>query len=403
MVANWTRRRRPSAGPVDTRCGATSTIVPRLRTEPDLRVLHVVLSLDPQYGGPVTTTFGQIAALADHRGVHCVILTRRAGNEQVGDAPNCPVLAPPGLLSFLRTIWTEVGKSDAVHIHSVHRLHFVIGAVASKMRGRPYVVEPHGALSDYHFSIRHRRKIVPFLLLERPLLRGAVAIVVSSRREKEAIALRSLRNVHVLPHFIRAIHGGPIERIPGTVLYLGRITAKKQVWKLVRAFGLSADPEQTDLTIAGPADRDAQVVLESEVAKLPATLRERVHLTGPVYGDAKSALFRAHDIFVLPSLEENFGNTVIEALFGGCRLVISPDCGCIEFLDPESKALKIVDAEPEAIADAIHDLRSISWGEAQTSVADLRTSVEARLAPDRIAEGLIRFYKRNEVSFFGRA
>ena len=43
----------------------------------------------------------------------------------------------------------------------------------------------------------------------------------------------------------------------------------------------------------------------------------RVSVEGPIYGDAKTAAYREADLFVLPTLNENFGLTVAEALAAG--------------------------------------------------------------------------------------
>ena len=44
---------------------------------------------------------------------------------------------------------------------------------------------------------------------------------------------------------------------------------------------------------------------------------------GPVYGSDKAALFAASDCLVLPSLNENFGNVVVEGMQFGLPVVIS--------------------------------------------------------------------------------
>jgi glycosyltransferase involved in cell wall biosynthesis len=43
----------------------------------------------------------------------------------------------------------------------------------------------------------------------------------------------------------------------------------------------------------------------------------RVSVEGPIYGDAKTTAYRDADVFVLPTLNENFGLTVAEALAAG--------------------------------------------------------------------------------------
>jgi glycosyltransferase involved in cell wall biosynthesis len=72
------------------------------------------------------------------------------------------------------------------------------------------------------------------------------------------------------------------------------------------------------LRIIGPSE----VGHDEELRTLVATLGlHRVSIGGPVYGDAKLAAIRAADLFVLPSLNENFAITVAEALAVGTPVI----------------------------------------------------------------------------------
>jgi len=59
-----------------------------------------------------------------------------------------------------------------------------------------------------------------------------------------------------------------------------------------------------------------------ELAALAAELKtQRVSIEGPVAGDAKAAAYREADLFVLPTLNENFAITVAEALSFGTPVI----------------------------------------------------------------------------------
>ena len=68
------------------------------------------------------------------------------------------------------------------------------------------------------------------------------------------------------------------------------------------------------LKIVGPAEAGHDDELRALAMALGLT---RVSIEGPVYGDAKTAAYREADLFVLPTLNENFGLTVAEALAAG--------------------------------------------------------------------------------------
>jgi glycosyltransferase involved in cell wall biosynthesis len=72
------------------------------------------------------------------------------------------------------------------------------------------------------------------------------------------------------------------------------------------------------LRIIGPDERGHA----SELAALAAELKtQRVSIEGSVAGDAKTAAYREADLFVIPTLNENFAVTVAEALAAGTPVI----------------------------------------------------------------------------------
>ena len=49
--------------------------------------------------------------------------------------------------------------------------------------------------------------------------------------------------------------------------------------------------------------------------------------SGPIFGDDKWAAYRDADVFVLPSRNENFGNTAAEAVAAGTPVIVTEQCG----------------------------------------------------------------------------
>jgi glycosyltransferase involved in cell wall biosynthesis len=68
------------------------------------------------------------------------------------------------------------------------------------------------------------------------------------------------------------------------------------------------------LRIVGPGEPGHIAELRRQIAAMEVP---RVVLDGPVYSDAKWEVYRSADLFVLPTLNENFGLTVAESL--ACR------------------------------------------------------------------------------------
>ncbi len=61
-------------------------------------------------------------------------------------------------------------------------------------------------------------------------------------------------------------------------------------------------------------------------------LSERVKFAGPLFAQDKWSAYRDADVFVLPSQNENFGNTAAEAMAAGTPVVVTEQCGIAPLL-----------------------------------------------------------------------
>ncbi|MEP6729986.1 MAG: glycosyltransferase family 1 protein [bacterium] len=103
------------------------------------------------------------------------------------------------------------------------------------------------------------------------------------------------------------------------VLYVGRLSAGKNVAALVRAMARVTTPGLT-LVIVGAADRTC--------SDLPTIAREagvadRALFLGAMGDDALAALYASAAVFCFPSLDESFGLPPLEAMAAGTPVVAS--------------------------------------------------------------------------------
>src|SRR6185312_16437421 len=98
----------------------------------------------------------------------------------------------------------------------------------------------------------------------------------------------------------------------GFLLYMGRIHEKKGCDLLLEAFGrLAAVNPDLDLVIAGSGRDGLPSKLKAQAVRFG--IASRVHWPGMIRGDLKWGALRACQAFVLPSHQENFGISVVEA------------------------------------------------------------------------------------------
>ena len=117
------------------------------------------------------------------------------------------------------------------------------------------------------------------------------------------------------------------------MLFLGRLSAKKSPDLLLEAFAKLPLPEarnNTRLVFVGPDESGMKAQLSQMAARLGVA--SQVLFCGPLFNVAKWEAYRDADVFVLPSQNENFGNTAAEATAAGTPVVITENCGIAPLL-----------------------------------------------------------------------
>ena len=367
-----------------------------------MRILHVISSLAPRYGGPAGWV-PQLAVQVAKRGNEVEIVTTNADVAGVLDVPVGravdwagasttfhPLSAPRRYVtswSMLAHLRGRIPAVDVVHIHGLYRFQSIAAAAVARRWHVPYVVQPHGSLDPWHRGHKRHAKDIYHLLVEDPIMRGASAIVCTSAREERSIrdlgyraptwvipgaidadALREPAEANLLEH-TRLQSDGRV------VTFLGRISAKKGVPLLVESFVYTAAAfPDAHLVIAGPDDEGIGQSLTPLIAK--AGLADRVSFIGLVAGPEKRALLQRSDVFVLPSADESFGSAVAEAMAVGCPVVVSPQVA-IEDVVRESGAGLVAQRNATDIARAVHAIladpaAALAMAEAGRRVVDAR-------------------------------
>jgi glycosyltransferase involved in cell wall biosynthesis len=217
-----------------------------------------------------------------------------------------------------------VPDGHLVHSHGLWLLPNIQAARAAARAGRPFIVSPRGMLSPAALAYSRLKKQAFWQLLQAPAIVRAACLHATSRQEYEEIRAFGLTNpVAVVPNGVDL----PEPDVPATlrrttdrtVLSLGRLHPKKALDRLLRAWA-RVEPAHPDwrLRIVGPAEHKHDEELRALASALGLA---RATIEGAVYGEAKAAAYRGADLFVLPSLNENFGVAVAEALASGVPVI----------------------------------------------------------------------------------
>ena len=83
--------------------------------------------------------------------------------------------------------------------------------------------------------------------------------------------------------------------------------------------------------LAGPEEGDG-FLAQLRAMSDRLGIRDQALFAGPLYDDAKWSAYRDADVFVLPSQNENFGNTAGEAAACGTPVIVTDRCGIAPFV-----------------------------------------------------------------------
>jgi glycosyltransferase involved in cell wall biosynthesis len=159
-------------------------------------------------------------------------------------------------------------------------------------------------------------------LWQKDALRTAHCLHATAESEYEEIRQAGLKNpVAVIPNGIDIPQLPPAQREARkqkTILSLGRIHPKKGLDRLVRAWATLEDrfPDWSLRLVGSPeVGHDLELIALGKQLNL-----KRFQIQAAAYGEAKWQVYQEADLFVLPTLNENFGITVAEAL--ACELPV---------------------------------------------------------------------------------
>ncbi len=228
--------------------------------------------------------------------------------------------------------------------------------------GRPYLVTPRGMLDPW--AVRHggwKKRLVAWWF-EHEHLRRAACLRATAPMEAGHFRAFGLKNpIAVVPNGIDLPDPAPPPARVGRrrLLFLSRLHPKKGLDHLLRAWArLHRHHADWQLVVAGPDEIGHRAAMQELAAALGLA---DILWHEPVEGDAKSALYRSADLFVLPTHAENFGLVVAEALAHGLAVVTTTNAPW-DGLE-RHRCGWWIDLSDDALATALDDAMSLSDAE----------------------------------------
>jgi glycosyltransferase involved in cell wall biosynthesis len=317
----------------------------------NLRILHVIRSVDPRGGGPIE---GVKQMSARNRDNGHLIEIACMDDPRAPGVINCPLpchaFGPSWLgYGYSRTFvsWLRKNRTcyDIVVVNGIWQYHAFGTWRALHGTDTPYFVFTHGMLDPWFkhtYPFKHVKKWLYWPWGDYRVLRDATAVFFTCDEERR-LARQSFWLYRCNEFVVNYGTNGPTgdvaqqkrifaEAFPGTqeknnLLFLGRVHVKKGTDLLLHAFAsllkesTVPDLDRWHIIMAGPHDHAYGSKMIALTKRLG--LSERVTWTGMLAGDLKWGAIYNADAFVLPSHQENFGIAVAEALACGVPVLIS--------------------------------------------------------------------------------
>jgi glycosyltransferase involved in cell wall biosynthesis len=308
--------------------------------------------------GPVPSLKGTIASLEDE--FEFLVLAK----PELG-LPRT-VSAPPGRLALRR--WLNEAPYDGIYLNSLFDREFSLPILVMRKAGliprRPLIVAPRGELLANTLRLKNKRKKAFLALAKASGLLADVWLQATSTTEfQELRGSYSWCGGVVLAEEICAKIASPAgetRRGQGLrVVFISRISEKKNLTYALRV--LARTTVNVHFEIYGPIEdpRGYWKQCEALIAILPPNIR--VDYKGELpHSDVPAALASA-DLFLLPTLGENFGHAILEALSCGVPVLIS-DQTPWRGLEAQGAGWDLPLSRPDLFAQRIEDIARMDGG-----------------------------------------
>lgn len=326
-----------------------------------MKIAHVVTytSDDGAFGGPTRVAFAQAKALSKLG--HDVTVfagspdTQRT--ERFLDGFRLITFPTHRLAPFggFATLWPRgmqqaierlAPNFDVAHVHLARDLATLPAVRAFARAGVSYVTQSHGMIDK---SDRLLARILDRLATRRALTNSKNWLVLTQQESTDLSLLASPAKITYIANGVEVEHLTPLDDRPNMVLFLARLHPRKRPLAFVNvAKRLMDELPDTEFIIAGPDEGEGESVRK---AIQSGAASSRLKWIGPVSPDDTQSLMRRARVYVLPSFNEVFPMSVLEAFAAGTPVVTTSSLGIADACGRYGAAL-ITDGSEQELADA---------------------------------------------------
>lgn len=372
-----------------------------------MTILHYIPSIDRSSGG----VGSYLQLLAKELGQLCQlhVVTHRSDNELQIEHAKVHYIPRMSKVQMLWAISTngylcqikedflgvlEEVKPDVVHCNACWDPMDAYTVIWAKRAGYKVALTPHGMLEPWDIRKNYYTKKLPAILLyQRQAVRQSDILIATAATEASNLtALAWNKRIAMLPNGVEVgcVRIKSTWQINKQIMMLGLLRPNKGASLLIEAIAaLRHEFLGWKVLIAGPDTEGYAATLKSQIAH--HGIEGIVLLVGAKSGEEKWDLYRGSDLFVLPTLNENFGIVIAESFLAGTPVITTKGAPWPE-IEQENLGWWI-DRSVSELVQALRSFLAKTPAELQAMGERGRKLVEEKYSAKSVAQQFMAMYE----------
>jgi glycosyltransferase involved in cell wall biosynthesis len=212
-------------------------------------------------------------------------------------------------------------------ILSEYTIRYLLLRRLKLIKSKPTIIMPHGDLSRGALSLKNKKKSI-YLKIAKilGLYDGLVWLATSDSEKNDTLKVFGRKDIVTIPNlpyhssqngndFINIKEKGNLD-----VIYISRITKVKNLLFALKV--LNDVKGYVNFNIYGPiSDNDYWNSCQKFISSMNRNIKVKYH--GSLPHEKVKLVFKRSDVLLLPTLGENYGHVIVEALSVGVPVIIS--------------------------------------------------------------------------------
>lgn len=370
-----------------------------------MKILQTIGTLGAKQGGPSSCTYELMHSLnlMDAPVDLLTILPREIDNQVLGEGEAWLQTVPNDRktpLCFSSGFEKKISETDydLYHCNGMWIYPNHLTCKVAREKGKPYILSPHGMLYPSALKVSRWKKFLLLKLWFNKDVHSASCLHVTCQQEadycrsfgyKGPIAV--IPNPVVLPEYAKLATTKSLVNGRKQIGFLGRLHPIKKIEQVLYAMALLTKEELSQLSfqIMGKYDDQYEHWLKEEVTRLQ--LEDYVEFIGFVNGEEKYKRLQNLWALMVPSVQENFGMIVPEALICGTPVYASLGTPWGELNEQQCGWWK--DNSPKSIATVLRDILLMKEPTCLEMGRRGRDLIEIRYRANFVAQKMWNLYK----------